>query len=344
VSAGGTHTCGIRTSRRLYCWGSDSRGQLGDGGTNTDRSVPTEVYGGQTDWASVSAGGGHTCARRTNGRLYCWGSDFNGALGDGLLLIDRTTPSQVSGHTTNWASVDAGEAHTCARRTSGRLYCWGSNSSGQLGDGTRTNRSVPIQVIQRTGFATDWIGVSAGGFHTCARKTNGRLYCWGFNGAGQLGDGTTDTRGYADEVSGGQTDWAGVTAGRNHTCARKTNGRLYCWGFNFNGQLGDETRTSRSVPTEVYGGQTNWADPSASDFTCATKTNRTLWCWGDSSPVRPHPIQVGAATNWTRVSAGGLHTCARKTNRTLWCWGNDQYGQLGDGGTNTDRSIPTQVL
>ena len=112
VSAGdGNHTCGVRTSGRLYCWGDDVFGQLGDGGTNTDQPAPVQVAGGATNWTSVNTGGNHTCARKTTGRLYCWGDDGSGQLGDGGTNTDQPAPVQVAGGATNWASVRDRKAH-----------------------------------------------------------------------------------------------------------------------------------------------------------------------------------------------------------------------------------------
>ncbi len=134
VDTGDYHTCAIRTTGRLYCWGTDFAGQLGDGGTNADQTTPTLVAGGATNWTTVTAGLSHTCARRATGRLYCWGHDESGQLGTSGPNADRTTPAPVAGSATNWTALTTGDDHTCARRATGRLYCWGSDESGQLGD------------------------------------------------------------------------------------------------------------------------------------------------------------------------------------------------------------------
>ena len=227
---------------------------VGGGSVTAATTVPTvEAWG--TDWAEVAAGYSQTCARKTSGRLYCWGSNASGGLGDGT-TTQRLAPTEVAGGATDWAEVTTSSTfdlygHSCARKTNGRLYCWGSNFSWGLGVGPGPDRLTPTEVA---GGATDWAEVAAGYGHTCARKTNGRLYCWGANNIGVLGDGTTTSRSTPTEVAGGATDWAQVTAGLVHTCARKTNGRLYCWGTNFYGELGDGTTTTqRLTPTEVAG-------------------------------------------------------------------------------------------
>ena len=146
-AAGGNHTCGIRASGRLYCWGQDFYGQVGDGGANTNRAAPVEVAGGRADWVSVTAGGNHTCARTAARRLYCWGSDASGQVGDSGANTNRAAPRQVYGGRADWVSVTAGGNHTCARTAARRLYCWGYDYFGQVGDGgANTNRAAPVQV------------------------------------------------------------------------------------------------------------------------------------------------------------------------------------------------------
>ncbi len=360
VSAGGAHTCGIRASGRLYCWGSDNFGQLGNGVTTGLQSTPDEVAGGGTDWASVSAGARHTCARKTTGRLYCWGDDNNDQLGNGAPTGNRVAPEEVAGSATNWASVSSGAGHTCARKTTGRLYCWGGDLNGQLGNGTAIgNRSIPVQVA---GGATNWASVSAGARHTCALKTTRRLYCWGADNNGRLGNGNiSGDQPVPGEVAGGATDWAMVSVG-GHTCALTTSHRLYCWGGDLNGQLGNGAPTiDQRAPFEVAGGATNWRTVDVGALTtCAGKTTGRLYCWGaddngqlgNGGPVpgtdQTIPAQVaGGATDWATVDVGDAHTCARITTRRLYCWGDNLSGALGNGTddpTLADRSRPVEVF
>ncbi len=249
VSAGAGHTCAIKTSGRLFCWGFDQVGQLGDDSRIADRWAPTQVAGGSTKWQSVSTGVWRTCAIRTTGRLYGWGSDHRGALGDGGTNTDRHIPVQV-GTDTDWASVAAGGYHTCAIKTTGQLFCWGSDDGGALGDNAPiASRHTPTQVA---GAATDWASVTAGYGTTCARKTTGQLYCWGYDTQGTLGDGGTDTDRHTPvQVAGNATDWTFLDSGSAHSCAGKISGRLYCWGANYFGELGDGSHVERDTPSEV---------------------------------------------------------------------------------------------
>ncbi len=355
VSAGAVHTCGIRTSGRLYCWGDDDFSQLGNGGANTDVGSPVEVAGNHTDWVTVSAGGFFTCARRSSGRLYCWGADGFGAVGNGAPNANVSTPVEVSGNRTDWRQLSAGHDHVCAKRSSGQLFCWGNDGTGAVGNGPGTqSQSSPVQVA---GGFTNWASVSAGFQFTCARRTTGRLYCWGYDGDGQQGSGPGVQLHFAPaEVAGGATDWATVSAGGTHACARRTTGRLYCWGSDNHGQVGNGgANTGQQSPVQVTGNLTDWRQVSLGDrTTCARRGNGRLYCWGFDNTGQAgnglpnadltSPVEVaGNATDWAAVDGGFLHMCAKRTTGFLYCWGYDSDGQLGDGGPDSPVSSPVLV-
>jgi alpha-tubulin suppressor-like RCC1 family protein len=349
VSAGGRHTCAVKTTGTLWCWGSNNNGELGVGITIPESLVPVQESTDASDWATVSAGDLYTCAVKTTGTLWCWGYNFHGQLGDGT-TTDSFVPVQESSHASDWATVAAGISHTCAVKTTGTLWCWGDNDSGQLGDGTTTDSLVPVQ---ESTDASDWASVSAGAFHTCAVKTTGTLWCWGSNFSGELGDGTTTDSLVPVQESTHASDWASVSAGAFHTCAVKTTGTLWCWGYNNNGQLGDGTTTNSTAPVQESTDASDWATVDAGFFyTCAVKTAGTLWCWGrniagqlgdGTTTGSLVPVQVSThASDWATVSAGDEHTCAVKATGTLWCWGSNFSGELGDG-TTTGSTTPVEV-
>jgi alpha-tubulin suppressor-like RCC1 family protein len=282
----------------------------------------------------------HKCVLKNDGTIWCWDFNDDGELGDGT-AVNRANPVQESTAATDWAYVSAGNDHTCAVKTGGTLYCWGKNTDGQLGLGSSGADVLnPTQV----GTDTDWASVSAMGSHTCAIKTGGTLYCWGQNGYGEIGNDTTG----ADQLSplqvGTDTNWASVSGGWNHTCARKTNGTIYCTGQDDEGQLGQGGAipgTDLTTMTQV-GTDTDWAYlDSGADYNCAVKTGGTLYCWGKGTNNQlgngtaadvSTPTQTGTDTNWSIVGPGEQHTCALKTTGTMWCWGNgDAAGQAGDG-------------
>lgn len=352
VSVGDFAACGVKATGRLYCWGQDDEGVVGDGLPRTDaQTSAVEVSGGATTWSQVSVGLRHACAVRTTGRLFCWGDDFRGKLGNGGNDVDRANPVQANG--ADWESVSVGAGHTCAVKTTGTLWCWGANDNGLLGLGGASDPEYDVPT--RVGTATNWTGVSAGGTHSCGRRTPGRLYCWGGNFAGQLGTGNTG--GFVPtptQVTGSVTTWASVSAGYQHTCARRTNSRLFCWGDDGDGQLGDGgTNTNQDEPVAV--GAAVWANVDAGmSHTCARRNSGELRCWGSDTlgalgdgggeVDTGTPVAVaGAASDWRSVSAGRDLTCARKVGGRVLCWGNGQHGELGDGEGTPSSTSPVQV-
>ena len=349
VSAGSGQTCALATAGGLKCWGLNDVGQLGDG-TTTNHSTPVDVVGLTSGVAAVSAGANHSCAVTLAGGVKCWGANASGQVGDGTTTAP-TTPVDVVGLTSGVAAVSAGHDHTCALTTAGGLKCWGFNGTFQLGDGTTTSSSTPVDVV---GLTSGVAAVSAGSSHTCALTTAGGLKCWGFNTEGQLGDGTTTFRSTPVDVVGLTSGVAAVSLGSHHTCAVTTAGGLKCWGRNVSGQLGDGTTTFRSTPVDVVGLTSGVAGVSAASFdTCALTTAGGLTCWGSNNfgelgdgttTAHNTPADVvGLTTGVAAVSAGTLHTCAVTTTGGLKCWGRNVSGQLGDE-TSITRTTPVDVV
>ncbi|MFC1482170.1 RCC1 domain-containing protein [Myxococcota bacterium] len=244
------------------------------------------------------------------------------------------------GFFTDFDHIDAGAFFNCALKTDGTVWCWGENSYGQLGDGTQSHRSTPVQVVGPggLGFVTDVAYLDAGGHSSCAVKTDGTVWCWGHNDHGQLGISTATASSSSPVQVQLLADAAWVSGSGAHRCAVKTDGTVWCWGYNDYGQLGDGTTTSHYFPTQVTG-LTDVAGLSAGGgHVCAVKTDGTAWCWGynangqlgDGTTTNQYsPTQVIGLANVSDLSAGGEHTCAVKTDGTLWCWGNNVDGQLG---------------
>ena len=187
IDATRDHNLAVNSKGELYVWGFNSHGQLGDG-TRTHRSTPIKIAA-VSNLKGVSAGNWHSTAIDGNGELYTWGSNYYGQLGDGTTVRRRTAPMNTKS-TMRWESISAGSNHSLAVRNNGELYAWGQNSSGQLGDGSTTNRNTPTRI----GTAADWKSVSAGTMISMAINTKGELYAWGNNTIGQLGDGSTTRR------------------------------------------------------------------------------------------------------------------------------------------------------
>jgi alpha-tubulin suppressor-like RCC1 family protein len=286
--------CALRPDGSLWCWGKSAVGQVGDGTTAT-RATPVRLTALGTTVAEVKVGTRHNCARRTDGSLWCWGSNVSGQIGiDPNLTAYSPTPVAALGTTVLQVSV--GGSHTCARRTDGSLWCWGSNGEGALGDGTTVSRSAPLPVVA---LGTSVVEVAAASDMTCARRTDGSLWCWGSGYLGALGDGTTISHFSPAPVTALGTSVAQVrTGGLANVCARRTNGSLWCWGYNGAGQLGD--------------GSTDYA----------TNYYRAL------------PVQVAVlGTSVVDVALGLYHGCARRTDGSVWCWGDNTNAQLGTAAT-----------
>ncbi len=228
-----THACGFDGTNALTCWGSNDRGQLGTG-TTSDVLVPTVMGNGA--WSGVAAGSDFSCAiSSSNSRVYCTGWNDNGQLGNGT--TSSTTPQltyQATADTAAMAAVYAGHDHACALdATTRRAKCWGDNGDGELGDGTRTDRSTPGPVI---GIHA-WAELALGDKHSCGVRMDGALLCWGDNDRGQLGVDSYQPKVTPTQV-GTDTSWSHVTAGDEHSCALKSDSSLWCWGDNRDGQLG----------------------------------------------------------------------------------------------------------
>jgi alpha-tubulin suppressor-like RCC1 family protein len=278
VAPGWYHTCAVTAGGGALCWGWNGSGELGDG-TSTQRLAPTPVVGLGSGVAAIVAGGYHTCALTLVGGVVCWGQNYYGELGNGT-TVGGLTPTAVSGLTSGVAAIGAGYQHTCALTIGGGVVCWGRNGFGQLGDGTRVDRSTPTPV---TGLGSGVAAVAVGPFHTCAVTTTGGARCWGWNDNGQLGDGTTTWRSTPTAVTGLESGVVAVAVGELHTCALTTGGGVVCWGSNGYGQLGDGTKVDQWTPTAVTGLESGVVAVAVGELhTCALTTGGGVVCWGSN--------------------------------------------------------------
>jgi alpha-tubulin suppressor-like RCC1 family protein len=208
----------------------------------TYHTAPVQVTALGSSVVGVATGTSHTCARKSDGTLWCWGSNFTGQIGSGATIHPQPSPVQVADLGANVTTVAAGDGHTCAHKSDGTLWCWGSNSNGQVGQGASTRQYSPLQV---TALGTNVVAVAAGGLHTCVRKSDDTLWCYGGNTYGQLGIGTTLSSSPVQVAALG-TNVAEVVTAYQYTCARKGDGSLWCWGLNSSGQTGDGTAAGTS--------------------------------------------------------------------------------------------------
>lgn len=322
--AGASHTCVVTGSGAVKCWGYNDAGQLGDG-TTIDRPVPVDVVGLNNDVVAIAGGIAHTCVVTKSGSVKCWGSNGGGQLGDNT-IDPRLTPVDVVGLSSGVHSITAGRQHTCALLDSGAVKCWGANYSGQLGDGTNTQRLTPVDV---SGLSSGVVAIVAGGFHTCALMTGGGVKCWGSNSSGQLGP-VMGNQSTPVDISGLPSGIVAIVAGYTHTCVLTNAGATQCWGRNGSGQV-EEGGLSNGITAIAAG----WA------HTCALTNTGVVKCWGDNSDgqlgdgtTSSHttPTDVLLPTNnISAIAAGDAHTCALGTDGIVKCWGTNNMGELGNG-------------
>lgn len=241
-----------------------------------------------------------------------------------------STPSDQNRSVLTFEAAFAGSGHSCVLAHGGKAYCWGSNRSGGLGDGTTESSDRPRAVGGAHFYET--LGVRN---HTCGITTNGVALCWGLNAAGTLGDGTTTLR---TLPTAADTDlrFSTITAGGSHTCAVALDGSAHCWGKNDVDQLGGHPDTVSLVPVPVQGDHRFRTVSAGSRFTCGLDDSGRPWCWGDAWGDAPRPL--AGEPRWETLSVGSTHLCGLDEQGRAHCWGNNDEGELGDG-TRISRGI-----
>jgi hypothetical protein len=348
-------------------WGANGYGQLGIGG-KLNQSTPKEVAVAVT-YSSVSIGGAHTVALDTDagGTVSAWGHNSSGQLGVGT-LVTKTLPTQVvtsleGPPLTGVKAIAAGGKHTLAIASDDTVLAWGSNLTGQLGDGTLVSKSVPVKVSLDVGVTIT--AVAAGGDFSLALKSDGTVLAWGNNSKGQLGDKTFVARSSPVTVAG-LSGITAIAAGGSHALALKDNGIIYAWGYNEFGQLGDGTITSSNEAVMVVKPEAlllllPTAISAGLDHSVAIIGGK-VYAWGYNyygqlgngaalksySPVKMLEKQVlklnGAdLTDIVEIIATGHHCIARDISGNVWTWGRNTHGQLGDG-SSLSRSKAKQIL
>jgi len=354
IAAASTHTCALTTLGTVMCWGNNGYGQLGNGAQQSSivgSAVPVNVSN-LSDAIAISATATQSCALRKSGAMVCWGDNTDGQLGNNSATLDFAFPVAVVGLGSYLTQVSAGLLHTCALTEGGGVQCWGDNPNGGLGNGTTTSSSTAVSV---TGLNSGVVSVASGHEHTCALNSAGSVVCWGFNGYGQLGNGSQTDSAVPVPVSGLSSGVALIATGGNHSCAITTSGGLQCWGYNGFGQLGNGSTANSPAPVPVTGLSSGVVAVSGGDWhTCALSTLGGVQCWGynnfgqlgtgPGSPVEtntPAPV-TGLASGVLAIAAGSTHTCALTSAGAVQCWGANNYGQLGNG-NNTASAAPVAV-
>jgi alpha-tubulin suppressor-like RCC1 family protein len=391
LAAGMYHTCALTTAG-VFCWGGNALGQLGDG-TAMTRLSPVEVRGLSARPVALTAGIFHTCSLTSGGRVECWGLQRGGLLGNTLGEENRVEPAQVQGLVEEVTAISAGETiscaalrgggvscwgflftfselmeiseggisnpgaaypfggvqgeisafaigddHICSLDTSGRVYCWGDNYHGQLGNGSEADSDSPLPVV---GLDSGVEAIAAGRDHTCAIQV-GRLLCWGYNSNGQLGNGGTEDQRTPVEVSNLPAQVKAVALSSNSSCALAEDGSVYCWGNNIFGLLGEAVTAGSYTPVRIQGIPAGVISISVGDyFACVLAESGEVYCWGNNSEgqlgdgtfdFRGGVVQQVSAleSNVIAITSGDAHTCALSNTGDVFCWGANSFGQLGD--------------
>lgn len=312
VSGGGSATAaGIKTDGTLWTWGTNTTGELGDN-TVVPKSSPIQTIAGGTTWKQVSMGTNFTSAIKSDGSLWLWGYNQYGQLGDNTSGggAHKSSPVQTIAGGFIWKQVAAGWHNTAAIKTDGTLWTWGYNAYGQLGNNTRTDKASPIQTISG---GTNWKQVACG-YGIAAIKTDGTLWLTGRNFVGQIGDNTIADKSSPVQTVTGGTNWKQVSQTTSSTLAIKTDGTLWLWGTNTNGELGDNTIVPKSSPVQTIAGGNNWrlcASPKSYRNSFGIKSDGTLWSWGSGATganadgtlnPKSSPVQTTlGGTNWKQV-------------------------------------------
>jgi alpha-tubulin suppressor-like RCC1 family protein len=345
ITSGHQHACRIRTGGAAWCFGFNKYGEIGDGTLDIFKSTERPVLGGQLFQQVVGGGGepNHSCGLNTAGSVWCWGSNDQGQLGDGT-QTNRTSPVAVGGGLT-FVSIKAGGLESCGLTSGGDVYCWGRG------------RTAPTRITSPVPFTQ----LTVGNGHACGLSSIGEAYCWGRGDLGQLGDSTFTDRATPTRIAG--YNFRQLVAGPLYTCGISNFpaelGRVYCWGVNWTGQLGDGTSGTSNADNSKNRGRpvplntTRRFVQLATTFwsACGIAVDATAWCWGrgddgtlgngtQSVALALEPTAVVGGLRFLTLSGGAVHMCGTAVTGADYCWGWGQEGQLGTGA----RGVATQPV
>ena len=347
VAPGTGFACALDDQASVWCWGSNQH-HIIDPGMQTAFPLATRVDTAHA-WTMIDAGGGHVCGL-AGGQLYCWGGNAAGECGVDGGDVTAPTAVSVANGPTSWTSVAAGLGYTCAIGDGG-LWCWGTNSYGELGDGDSNQTSIPTRI----GISSDWVSVAAGDGHTCAINSAHELWCWGFCQYGQCGPGAVMFSQMTPANTGATA--IAVAVGGQTTVFVTPSGALQGLGGNYYGELGDSTATATSAPVAVTS-ITGWTSVSSAERSYCGLVGTDAYCWGTAYSGgigrgywSDTPSTTGAgvfkvATGVSQVDVGlnndidpatmgdnvDLDLGCVLAGNDIECWGDNRYGQLAQGG------------
>jgi alpha-tubulin suppressor-like RCC1 family protein len=347
--------------------GTDGGARNGDGSTTGDDGQvggddgsgildTAPLPDGNVDRIQIATLDKATCARRTDGTVYCWGDDTWGAIGTGVAFDGGSRPSILNPSRVmsldDATQISGGADHVCALRLGGTAVCWGSDTYGQLGNGKSGDNQAavtPLPVANLSGLSQ----ISAGGIFTCALKTSGEVTCWGDNVFGELGNGDDAGAVTAQPVAvSGVNDATQIATGYDHVCALRAGGTVVCWGSNADGELGNASTNPSTTPVPVSSLNGVKMVAAGDVFSCAVLDTGAVACWGSnrygqlgngapSNTPNPTPVTVSNIDDAVAVTCGDWHACALRKTGQIACWGYNAHGQLGYGVIPADAEAPT---
>lgn len=346
IAGGGNHGVALKSDGTVWSWGANVYGQLGVGTTGTNATVSPVQASGLTGVSKIAGAGSRTLAIKSDGTLWVWGDNTNGAVGDGYDEDPISTPKQIN----DWTDVIAiggNHLHSLAIRKDGSIWTWGRTSVRNLGDGSRVWRNSPAEIYT----PADTAGVALRYTHGLLLTDSGTVWTWGSNEDGRLGDGTFAQSPILKIVEG-FGGVIGVSAGIFHNLALKSDGTVWSWGDNTIGQLGDGTTIKRNTPVQTSGLTAAVAVSAGRTHSLALRNTGTAYAWGrndhgqlgdGTTTPRSTPVVVsGLGGSVAKLAAGEQFNLALKSNGSVWAWGRNNLRQLGDG-TTVNKTTPFQV-
>jgi alpha-tubulin suppressor-like RCC1 family protein len=352
IASGNSNTFAIDYKNNLWGWGYGK----GLGLNIPDYITPTSIVVDKT-FCKITAGDTSSLGIDKNGKIWGWGDNSFGQLGDNS-TTNRFSPVSISGVNKTFCNIYTGDNHSVGIDKNGKAWGWGSNSFGRLGDNTTASKSTPVAVA---GVTKTFCNISAGLDHSNSIDKNGKIWSWGNNALGQLGDNSITSKNTPISVVGVNKTFCKIVAGQSFSGSIDKNGRVWTWGNNSVGQLGNNSITSERTPVSILGVVKTFCFISMPQYATNTNAYRTssidkdgkIWSWGgnnngvlgDNSGVskRTPVLIAGVTKTFCKISCGGLHSLAIDKYGKIWSWGNNTYGQLGDG-TITQRNTPVSII